>query len=73
MHRLTYGGVAAVHFVTIQSGLIGAARSTLPGRNAGVYPDEGTAATTVALVAFENENWPPIGAIGRFHENVLVG
>ena len=58
----SWGGVAGAHNVTIRNGVIDSAGSTLSGRQAGVYLDEGTESTTVTGVMFKNQNWAGIGA-----------
>jgi hypothetical protein len=55
-------GNAACHFVTIANGRIDASGSTLSGRQAGIYLDEGSDSTTVQNVTFLNQNWAGIGA-----------
>jgi hypothetical protein len=57
-----WGGVAGAHNVTIRNGVIDSAGSTLAGRQAGVYLDDGTESTTVTGVTFKNQNWAGIGA-----------
>lgn len=57
----SWGGVAASNGTVIENGTVDAAGSTLPGRQAGVYLDEGTMATTVANVSFMHQNWAGIG------------
>jgi hypothetical protein len=58
----SWGGKPGANYVTIQDGLVDAATSTLPGNQAGVYLDEGTAGTTVTNVRFLNQNWAGISA-----------
>jgi hypothetical protein len=54
-------GNAACHFVTIENGKIDSSGSTLSGRQAGVYLDEGSDSTTVQNVTFVNQNWAAVG------------
>lgn len=58
----SWGGVAGAHNVTIRNGVIDSAGSTIAGRQAGVYLDDGTESTTVTGVTFKNQNWAGIGA-----------
>jgi hypothetical protein len=66
-----WGGVAAAHGTVIQDGVVDSAGSSLPGRQAGVYLDAGTVATTVRDVAFRNQNWAGIGAYANVGTNFV--
>jgi hypothetical protein len=68
-----WGGRAAAHFTTVQSGTIDAAGNTLSGNEAGVYLQPGTEATTVTGVAFRNQNWAAIGADKTVGTNSFSG
>jgi hypothetical protein len=57
----SWGNVAASDGTVIENGTVDAAGSTLPGRQAGIYLDEGTVATTVRNVVFMHQNWAGIG------------
>jgi hypothetical protein len=65
-------GNAACHFVTIQNGTIDASGSTIGGRQAGVYLDEGSDSTTVQNVTFLNQNWAAIGAYKNVGTNTFT-
>lgn len=58
----SWGGKPGANYVTIRGGVIDALGSTLAGRQAGVYLDEGSNSTTVQDVVFRNQNWAGIGA-----------
>ena len=65
-------GNAACHFVTIDSGRIDATGSTLAGRQAGVYLDEGSDSTTIRNVKFLNQNWAGIGMYKVIGSNTVT-
>jgi hypothetical protein len=69
----SWGGAAGAHFTTIENGLIDASGSTVAGRQAGVYLDEGTESTTVTGVVFRNQNWAAIGAYQNVGTNSFGG
>lgn len=56
------GGLPGAYGVTIRNGTIDSSGSALGGRQAGVYLDEGSYATTVTGVTFVNQNWAAIAA-----------
>jgi hypothetical protein len=57
-----WGNQPGANFVTIRDGSVDAAKSTLPGNQAGIYLDEGTVGTIVRNVRFLNQNWAGISA-----------
>jgi hypothetical protein len=65
-------GNAACHFVTIDTGRIDATGSTLKGRQAGVYLDEGSDSTTIRNVKFLNQNWAGIGMYKVIGSNTVA-
>ena len=65
----SWGGLAGAHNVKIRTGVIDSAGSTLPGRQAGVYLDEGTESITVTGLTFKNQNWAGIGAYRNIGSN----
>ncbi len=65
-------GNAACHFVTIDGGSIDATGSTLAGRQAGVYLDEGSDSTTIRNVKFLNQNWAGIGMYKVIGSNTVA-
>ncbi len=69
----SWGGVAGAHHVTIRNGVVDSAGSTLAGRQAGVYLDEGTESVTVTGMLFRNQNWAGIGAYRTIGTNVFSG
>lgn len=67
------GGKPGANAVTIRNGIIDSAGSTLGGRQAGIYLDEGTFQTTVTGVTFTNQNWAGIGAYKTTGDNTFTG
>ncbi len=49
-------GNGAAHNVTIENGTIDATGSTIPGKQVGIYLDQGTESTTINNVTFKNQN-----------------
>jgi hypothetical protein len=68
-----WGGLPAANNAVIQTGAIDSAGTRLSGRQAGVYLDEGTDATTVRGVTFKNQNWAGIGAYKTVGTNTFTG
>jgi len=67
------GGKPGANAVTIRNGIIDSTGSSLSGRQAGVYLDEGTYQTTVTGVTFVNQNWAAIGAYKTTGTNTFAG
>lgn len=65
----SWGGKPGANYVTIRGGVVDALGSTLVGRQAGVYLDEGSNSTTVQDVVFRNQNWAGIGAYRNLGTN----
>ena len=65
----SWGGKPGANYVTIRGGVVDALGSTLAGRQAGVYLDEGSNSTTVQDVVFRNQNWAGIGAYRNLGTN----
>jgi hypothetical protein len=67
-----WGSLAASNNAVIQNGTVDSAGTKVSGRQAGVYLDYGTVATTVRGVTFKNQNWAGIGAYQTVGTNTFT-